>query len=38
MDYVLLYLILPLGMFIRRTKAFAHQPDPKATSYLNRKS
>lgn len=38
MDYVLLYLILPLGMFIRRSKAFAHRPDPKATSYLNRKS
>ncbi|EJM06532.1 hypothetical protein AB7M22_001613 [Pseudomonas sp. ADAK2 TE3594] len=38
MDYVLLYLILPLGIFIRRTKAFAHRPDPTVTSYLNRKS
>ncbi len=38
MDYVLLYLILPLGMFIRRTRAFAHRPDPKVSSYLNRKS
>lgn len=38
MNYVLLYLILPLGLFIRRTKRFAHRPDPKAVSYLNRKS
>jgi len=38
MDYVLLYLILPLGIFIRRTRAFAHRPDPKVSSYLIRKS
>jgi hypothetical protein len=38
MNYVLLYLILPLGMYIRRTAAFAHRPDPKASSYLKRKS
>lgn len=38
MDYVLLYLILPLGVFIRRSARFAHRPDPKAFSYLKRQS
>lgn len=38
MEYVLLYLMLPLGVFMRRTKAFAHRPDPEVSSYLKRKS
>lgn len=36
MNYVLLYLILALGVFIRRSTRFAHRPDPKAASYLKR--
>jgi hypothetical protein len=38
MSHVLLCLMLPLGVFIRRTAAFAHRPDPKTSSYLKRKS
>lgn len=38
MNYALLYLILPLGMYIRRTAGFANRPDPKVGSYLKRKS
>ncbi|RMN24366.1 hypothetical protein PSCFBP3800_05800 [Pseudomonas syringae group genomosp. 3] len=38
MNYVLLYLILPLGVLIRRSARFAHRPDPKAASYLKRQS
>jgi hypothetical protein len=38
MEYVLLYLILPLGMVLRRSSRFAHRPDPQAVSYLKLKS
>lgn len=38
MNYVLLYLILPFGMLIRRSARFAHRPDPKVASYLKRLS
>lgn len=38
MEYVLLYLILPLGVLFRRSARFAHRPDPKVTSYLKRQS
>lgn len=38
MDYLLAYLILPFGLIIRRSAAFAHRPDPKVDSYLNKKA